>query len=428
MSPPRLVIDPKHVPMVEELVARKIGRSRIASELGVSETYVRTIQERFGIFSKQRITPEREAQVLELFQSGKSPYVIEAELGISNAAIYLLLEKNGLRGHRSASYEARKNNWEIFRFLYVDGGWSTFDIAKSFSCNQSQVESDLRSLGVPMNNGVQKWRRRPRKDFNHGAFAELDRPEVPYLIGYYFADGNTSGQRELTLIVAEADMPDLVAIFASVFQVPVDDVPVYRHREATATTQTTYAVRFNSERAVSRLRRYGMLSGREGKAANIRCLDPRLLENRFFWLGLFDGDGHIKARPARTPGLASALITLAGNPHLLGQFCEYIQGKWPEVSVKPAPYKGSVNLRTGYVCHSVTVCGKKAMELGRHLWGGHTIGLSRKRAVYEAMERYLSHYYDAFPHMNSKLQAVDVRRLGAMAAEMRLADGLPASW
>jgi transposase-like protein len=81
----------------------------IARKVGVSESTVDRILKRSGTKAKQlRISQEVEAQIIRLYDEGKSACQIEKQLGVGSTTVYRIRKRSGLRS-RTQQVAQRKN-------------------------------------------------------------------------------------------------------------------------------------------------------------------------------------------------------------------------------------------------------------------------------------------------------------------------------
>lgn len=116
------------------------------------------------------------------------------------------------------------------------------------------------------------------------------------------------------------------------------------------------------------------------KTYDAKCA-PVIEDNRYFWCGFIDGDGCIN--PRNVDGNTYWGLSCVGAAEvLINQFCKFVErhcGFKPLVAER-------VKKNTNY---TVQIAGKKAVSVMQVLYGGHRLGLKRKRELAEAAaQRY----------------------------------------
>lgn len=183
--------------------------------------------------------------------------------------------------------------------------------------------------------------------------------ELAYWLGFLLADGNLrrQGQRswQTRIHLAERDKEHLQK-FLDFLQ---SDYPIY-DRPKTNSCMVT----ITSETLGALLVDYG-ITPRKSRTAQI---DPRLVDNRHFWRGVFDGDGYI--------GKTNLRFGFGGTRDVCEKFTQFLDS----------------GLKVHFKCndfYTVETCGSKAQHAISTLYNNAKIVLERK-AVLAGGYSYLS--------------------------------------
>ena len=214
------------------------------------------------------------------------------------------------------------------------------------------------------NNGSQR-----RYTLDREYFDQIDTPEKAYWLGFLTADGGVTGDDVhgwcLGLELAEYDVGHLLK-FARAMGT---DAPVRESR------QKCMRIRLNSNRLAASLAALGVTARKS--LVVVPPLEKLAGLERYYWRGLWDGDGHISKRTRRVKWT----IGIVGSRACVDGFAAWACGISGSTATPGDRHPASP------MCRQWSVTGtRKARLLAEELWlAGHGFGLDRKQALLEEL-------------------------------------------
>ena len=215
-------------------------------------------------------------EVIKLYKAGLSSYKISKELNISATQIRRILHKNKVEIRSTkTSNEIEK---EILRRYEL--GESSEEIAKTFEMNGSTVCRIVKRLGGEIRPGEENKRiYNIRQDY----FNKIDTEEKAYLLGFLYADGSISKNRNsIKIEVHEQDSDILDKFINAIF---IDNKPKI------STDQKIYKyITITSKYMKEDLIAQGCVPNKTF-LVTMPKLEKEMINH--FFRGVYDGDGSI---------------------------------------------------------------------------------------------------------------------------------------
>jgi hypothetical protein len=189
--------------------------------------------------------------------------------------------------------------------------------------------------------------------------------ESAYWTGFLMADGNISYKREIPIIalhLKEADLSHLER-----FRTFVGSSHKIGHYNNKRWGNTSCSLSFSSERIANKLAEYGIVRRKcfVGKAAGLE-------DNKHFWRGIIDGDGHLGVYLRKTlMGITRPVpyISVTGNFYLCLQFRAFLENALGTLMPNIVSSKRS---------YSFSVSDHRALKAIKLLYKDCTVALDRK--------------------------------------------------
>lgn len=235
----------------------------------------------------------------------------------------------------------------MIRSLYLNDKLTTNEIGIIMNVSGSSIILELKRQNIP---------RTPNRKYklNETVFADPTNPEAAYWAGFIMADGNISAKqngRRYVLFI-ELSIKDIKHL-EKLQQFLQTDKPIYRRKRISFGKEREYVrLEIVSKNIYNDLNRiYGIT---ENKSFDAKC-SVIMESNRYFWLGMIDGDGHIsKSGKHYTLGLV-------GSKSMMKQYQRFVQATLNKTYAISS--KGTI--------FSVGVSCEAAIELARHLYAGY---------------------------------------------------------
>jgi len=308
---------------------------------------------------KRKLADGQIAEIAEAHKAGRSLESLAAEYGVQGSCIAKRLKRRGLfvRENRDA-VRLRLTKHQISDgeiAARYQAGESTVALAAALGCSSGLVGRRLERGGVARRAGGTRY------TVNGSAFDTVTQ-ESAYWVGFMMADGDVHYPKA-------GNSPSLGATVQT-----ADRAHLELFREFLSYTGKVYHGRGKSRLQVcsrdlvEALSKFGVLPRKSLTAKAIG------LENdRHFWRGVVDGDGHVSAgrrgRPCR-------LICLAGSRNLLEQFADFVRAVAGGERPKLYPHSNIFQLY---------LYGDRASRVAEVLYDGCSVALARKLAQAEKM-------------------------------------------
>jgi hypothetical protein len=189
--------------------------------------------------------------------------------------------------------------------------------------------------------------------------------ESAYWAGFLFADGNISYKNGMAVIALHVKETDLLHLEKfRVFVGSSHKVGMYVNKKW---GNTSYSLSLRSEKMANKLAEYGIVQ-RKCFTANIK----RFENDKHFWRGIIDGDGHLGIYLRKMPtGAVRALplISLTGNLHVCRQFKAFLENTLA---------LSMPNIVSSKKSYSFSVSDHRALRAIKLLYDGCSVALERK--------------------------------------------------
>jgi hypothetical protein len=296
------------------------------------------------------------------------------------------------------------------------GGENCIRLAAQFGVAPGSICKLLHRLHVPIRPPSQRAQgliRKPRRrkcSLDEGVFDVLTEKSA-YWIGFLMADGCISEEQNAQPTIA-------LGLAAT------DRLHVEMFRQFLGSSHKIYetcsksgfssgsAVHFSvrSSRLVSALRGYG-IEPRKSFTARVSGLE----ENRHFWRGVIDGDGHLGMRQQN--GVRPyPKIGMVGSRALLEQFAGFVRRLQPDCRAQVAPLHSIWQFSTS---------GRFAQAITQRLYADCTVALARKATHAEEVLKWQRAVNDWSAYRLPNLEEAYLR-LGSWSA-VALSFGMPIS-
>ena len=244
---------------------------------------------------------------------------------------------------------------EQIKQYYLEGK-STVEIAQIANCNQSNINSHLKRMGV----SIRKPFEIRRYSLNKEYFKSIDTQEKAYILGFLYADGynqETKNQIRLTLQKQDKDILDKINIELN-------------HNKPLLLLRDSYLdLSINSKKISQDL---SFLGCTQNKSFTIRFPYNKLPENLYkdFIRGYFDGDGCISINQYN-----DVQINITGNLEFITELQLIFESVLKVNRTKLQKRKKSYSL----FYHGKKLC----FKILDYLYKDNTISLERKEKLYK---------------------------------------------
>lgn len=261
-----------------------------------------------------------------------------------------MIHNKGYYEHKAAKYKSR---------LISDyrGGLDVALLANKYNYNRKTVFKLFRRWGVqirPVGSNLLKYVKRFKVD--ESAFSRIT-SESAYWVGFLMADGciitaNKTPQIQLGLSRKDANHLWKFRKFLKT-----------KAKVGKCGNPNAVQIRVSSRKLVESLRRFGVVP-RKSFTAKVKGLE----NNRHFWRGVIDGDGHITRSNDK---YKYALIHLCGSKFLVSQFRDFVKS----ISSTKAEVHSVGSI------FRINIRGSSAVSIIRKLYEKCSTSLDRKRAI-----------------------------------------------
>lgn len=256
---------------------------------------------------------------------------------------------------------------ELLR-LYQDRTCTVAELLKKFKITGTTLMKLVKDAGIPLrgrSHGKSFGERLESRKYQvrHDAFVGAENSSVAsYFVGIMLTDGclrrtspnNPVNQGSYTVHLAQSESRKDVVYKLQDFLGTDSPVKV----ESRRFREDLYYLIVSSRQLFETLSTYGVVPKKTGK----QVVAPCMRENRDFWRGVFDGDGHVEV--AKSGRLSLKL----GNtsPDLVNRLYDY----WESVTGPGWVTLGQYRISSGKIQHRVCVSGPQAMEVAAAMYEG----------------------------------------------------------
>lgn len=195
--------------------------------------------------------------------------------------------------------------------MYLQDGSTTNEIGTALGVSGSSIIKELKRQNIT--------RTLNRKYLiDESAFSDPTNPETAYWAGFIMADGNISvkesGRRYVLFIELSVKDEDHLIQLQKFLKT---NKPIYRRKRISFGKEREYVrLEIISKKIYNDLFQIYGITG--NKSLNAKC--SALMENnKYFWLGVIDGDGHISKRGKHH------VIGLIGSKRMIKQYQKFIK-------------------------------------------------------------------------------------------------------
>lgn len=252
-------------------------------------------------------------EIINLYKSGFSGIQIAEKYGVVKSTIYEILARcnvTNLTINRKIFKTHEEEN--IICDMYLSG-MSSMEIAKKFNCAQSVITKLLKRNDIDT--------RKRRYYLNEHYFDEIDTPNKAYILGFFYADGNNSiDKNTVCMALQERDKDVLEAIRKEIGSTkPLEFVNRSKKRSEGCNCQDQYKLVMYSEYMCKTLQEKGMVPRKSLVLQWPNFLSDDLYPH--FIRGFLDGDGTIDNRKS------SYRASFLGPYNFCKDALEYIESK-----------------------------------------------------------------------------------------------------
>lgn len=244
------------------------------------------------------------------------------------------------------------SEFENIKKLY-ECGMILSDIGKKYDVTRESIAKNLRKQGVVIQHGSS---RKVSVGVNEQYF-ESDSEGSAYFYGLLLADGCISDLGKVNIALESSD-----SYILDSFKEELNLSSTVRHATNKAGSKFSQFC-FTNKTISNSLTNLGMLPRKSTK----EVAPEKFTENRHFWRGVVDGDGHVGKKTTR--------LYLCGSVTICTQFLEYCKSINPSINTQVARMKGDL-FRT-------TISGIKAATILNELYSNCTFKLERKASLAE---------------------------------------------
>jgi DNA invertase Pin-like site-specific DNA recombinase len=281
-----------------------ISTSKLAIKYNCNSYYIWHLlkKNKINIKSKQKFKgniEDHKDKIIELFNMGYSAYKIGKEINISKPTILRYLKKNNL----STTQKQKRNNNNLLKdkkeliFQLHKEGKSTGEIARELGHGQPSVWKILNKEGLKTPNYQYTV------DVNY--FKKIDTQIKAYILGFAYADGNTTKTGKFRIGLQEGDKEILEQIKAALqYTGPM----YYKQKEGNRYNQWELCI--NRKEMTDKLIKLGCMPA---KSMVLTFPTADMVPKYLIWhfiRGYFDGDGSLSGHSASIVGTYKFIQTL----------------------------------------------------------------------------------------------------------------------
>lgn len=255
--------------------------------------------------TKVILTEEEIKQVAQLREQRIKTTDIAEQLGYSRSVIERTIQENGLTKVKNVEL-SWKDKVDIETMVMAKINQK--DIAKHYNISVQSLQRVMKRLGISTK----------RYTVNHDYFSEVDTEDKAYFLGFMYADGYNSSNRNQIKLKLKTEDKYILEKFAS-YLTTGQTPPIYQEKGS-----DTCSLQVSSNQLCQDLKKWGC-----GEAKAHTLTFPTFLVSqpflmRHFIRGYFDGDGtiHMKKRPKT--GKEYWAVGFAGNENFIKALDVYL--------------------------------------------------------------------------------------------------------
>ncbi|RYZ83021.1 MAG: Hin recombinase, partial [Proteobacteria bacterium] len=355
----------KLTPEQQEEVIRRNEKGESVAELarafGVSHWTVDAIFKRLKISPKKQdgaswaLSPGQKQEAISRYVKGEDGLSLAAEYGVTFTSIYAILERAGVSRRVGHFQEKYSDSERIAVAESYKRTRSSVVTAKEFGMDISMVCLILEKFGIERREPADCAR---KHDCDHEFFSRLT-PESAYWTGFLAADGDITKNFEVRLRLHRKDEQHVLNFIRA-----LSATHEVRRTDSNKKNQRCDAsgVAICSRKMVEDLAVRHVIPRKSLIAKPWEV--PGYLE-RFYWLGLVDGDGWVSKFDG---SLRSTGIGLCGSYEMVSGFASWVK-RFVNVNSTVRPMRSIYSFR---------VSGRNSEVIARILWSDAPMALERK--------------------------------------------------
>jgi DNA-binding CsgD family transcriptional regulator len=363
-----MITKQKEINKYNEEIIKQTGEglhcSLIAKKLGIGDCALRYYLNRNKIpvssFTRKTYSEKEALEAKVMYEAGITYLDIAEHFGVGYRTVYLMLKSVGTNVTTKHTVDTEK-----VVELYKQNK-SCKAIAEIMSCGESVIRKHLTSAGIRMRSKSEASVYRNNHTVDLDAFSDFTREHDSYFYGYLLADGCLSNNTvSISLNTKDKIILDELQNYLGMNYGRSDrEVPDKR----TGVVYKRSTLSFGHPLIVSRLKDQGFLP-RKSTKETLPLFD--WINNRHFWRGMVDGDGHI-----RLAKKASALV-LVGSKEIVNGFILFCKETVGLITGRKASYSGEGES----ILYKVQLTGQDARNVARYLYKDSLVALERKKEV-----------------------------------------------
>lgn len=256
----------------------------------------------------KRTSPEKEKEIIKLYQSGLSMAKVGAQYNVTAATVMAILDRNNIPKRTKGGIYALPEEEIIQRYK---NGESCQTIADSFNVTFHPISSILEKHNIPRNNKYYN------KNLDHNYFEKIDRPDKAYFLGIMLTDGNVSLKENIIRLSLATKDEEILQVFKE----KTGNENKIVIREDDKHSERTFQLR--SSKWKEDLAKYSV-TPQKTMTVKMPLLEPELMPHLI--RGMIDGDGWISA--------AGHQLGFCGNEQMVTQLRNYLVEKLNVYNVK----------------------------------------------------------------------------------------------
>ena len=312
-------------------------------------------------------------QIAAKFSSGETSPNIAKEFGVTASRVCQIVKRFKVKRPRretGQSYKLTAKEYKEIKELYLSGV-NGREIAKRYKLASAEPYRVLRRFNIKSRGPSEARRKLP---LNENAFDRITEQSA-YWAGFLMADGSIKrkgGSYQICLGLAIKDK-EHIEKFKQFLKCGHKIRLHHYKKDGFLNPMMGASIVVQSKKIADRLATYGIVPNKTfiAKAGNI------MKNNRHFWRGVIDGDGHLGlVNPSRRNRKQYAQLTLVGALPLVKQFLQFCKSRNPNIKVNPRPKENSF---------SVAFSAGSAMKIINVLYRHCSVFLHRKKETADTL-------------------------------------------
>lgn len=206
--------------------------------------------------------------------------------------------------------------------MYLNRNMSAKTIGKEFNCGELTILKVLRDYNVPIRTENKDRKFSRGYTVNESAFEDMNDPRAAYLYGWLLTDGYIT--RNNTVVGMELGTSDIKILENLKDYVGTPSMITSRIRldKRTGNESAVSGFKFAHEPIIERLCSLGFEPNKSLKEK----IPESLEDNRYFWRGVLEGDGHISSKYTQ--------VFVCGGMELCSKWRDFVKKIDPQIRSK----------------------------------------------------------------------------------------------